>query len=75
MEFDHFVEEKQEQKATVWLKLFLSQSPEILSMRLAAKHRSGKTFSACPWKSGAFNICYRVRYEDGLHVIVRFAAL
>ena len=75
MEFDHIAESKQERKATVWLKLFSSRSPEILSMQLAAKHRPGKPLSACLWKSGAFNICYRVKYEDGLHVIVRFAAL
>ncbi|CRL25793.1 Protein kinase-like domain [Penicillium camemberti] len=42
---------------------------------LAKKHRPGETVSACLWKSGAFNICYRVRYDDGPDVIVRFAAL
>ncbi|PGH16916.1 hypothetical protein AJ80_05060 [Polytolypa hystricis UAMH7299] len=75
MEFDHVAENKQEQKFAVWLKFFLSKSPEILSMELALKHRPGKPLSACRWKNGAFNICYRVKYEDGLHVIVRFAAL
>lgn len=75
MEFDHLAEKKQEQKATAWLKLWSSRSPEILSMQLAKKHRPGETVSACLWKSGAFNICYRVRYDDGPDVIVRFAAL
>ncbi|RAL14168.1 uncharacterized protein BO97DRAFT_433271 [Aspergillus homomorphus CBS 101889] len=75
MEFHHDFEKTQEQKATVWLKLFTSRSPEILSMRLAAKHRPGKIQAACLWRGGAFNICYRVRYEDGQHVIIRFAAL
>lgn len=75
MEFDHYVGKEQEQKATVWLKFFRSKSPEIPSMRFATKHRPSKTLAACPWKSGAFNICYRVKYEDGLHDIVRFAAL
>lgn len=75
MEFDHLAERKQEQKATAWLKLWSSRSPEILSMQLAKKHRPGEIVSACLWKSGAFNICYRVRYNDGPDVIVRFAAL
>ncbi|KAB8213299.1 kinase-like domain-containing protein [Aspergillus novoparasiticus] len=75
MEFDHIVGKKQEQKAAVWLKLWLSRSPEHLSMRLAKKHRPGKTVSACQWESGAFNICYRVRYDGEPDVIVRFAAL
>lgn len=44
-------------------------------MQLAAEHRPGKPVAACRWKNGAFNICYRVRYEYGVHVVVRFAAL
>lgn len=75
MDFDHLAEKEREQKASAWLKLWLTRSPEILSMQLAKKHRPGETVSACLWKSGAFNICYRVRYDDGPDVIVRFAAL
>ncbi|KAK1141327.1 hypothetical protein N8T08_009234 [Aspergillus melleus] len=75
MDFDHIAEKKQEQKAAAWLKLWSSRGPEILSMQLARKHRPGKTVSACLWKSGAFNICYRVRYDDGPDVVVRIAAL
>ncbi|RAL02216.1 phosphotransferase family protein [Aspergillus ibericus CBS 121593] len=75
MEFDQHVVAKQEQKAAVWLRLWSSRSPEILSMQLAQKHRPGKPTSACLWKSGAFNICYRVRYDEGSDVIVRIAAL
>lgn len=44
-------------------------------MHLARKHRPGKTQAACRWKNGAFNICYRVKYDDGVNIIVRFAAL
>ncbi|GKZ19973.1 hypothetical protein AbraIFM66951_011384 [Aspergillus brasiliensis] len=75
MVFDHVAEQKQEQKAAAWLNLWLSRSPEIVSIQLAKKHRPGKAISACLWKAGAFNICYRVRYDDGPDVIVRFAAL
>lgn len=75
MDFDHLAEKKHEQKASAWLNLWLTRSPEILSMQLAKKHRPGETISACLWKSGAFNICYRVRYDDRPDVIVRFAAL
>ncbi|KAM5435813.1 hypothetical protein MferCBS31731_006070 [Microsporum ferrugineum] len=75
MEFDRIVSQKQEQKFAAWLKLFLSKTPEILSMQIAYQHRPGNPRSACRWKSGAFNICYRVRYEDGFHLVVRFSAL
>ncbi|OOF92654.1 hypothetical protein ASPCADRAFT_517496 [Aspergillus carbonarius ITEM 5010] len=67
--------DRSEQKETVWLRLWSSRSPEILSMELAHKHRPGKPVSACLWNSGAFNICYRVRYDEGPDAIVRFAAL
>ena len=77
MDFDHLVEKKQNQKAAAWLNLWLSRTPgpESLSMQLAEKHRPGVVVSACLWKSGAFNICYCVRYKGGPDVIVRFAAL
>lgn len=75
MKFDHVVEKQQERKFTAWLKLLLNKSPEILSMQHAAKHRPGELKSACLWRNGAFNICYLVRYKDGLYAIVRFAAL
>ncbi|OJZ88519.1 hypothetical protein ASPFODRAFT_31498 [Aspergillus luchuensis CBS 106.47] len=80
MDFDPIAERKQEQKATAWLRLWTSRQPELLSMQLAHKHRpaSGKPISACLWKSGAFNICYRVRYNNNNEepdIIIRFAAL
>ncbi|PYH64227.1 phosphotransferase family protein [Aspergillus vadensis CBS 113365] len=80
MEFDHIAERKQEQKATTWLRLWSNRQPELLSMHLAHKHRpaSGKPISACLWKSGAFNICYQVRYNNSNEepdIIIRFAAL
>ncbi|CAP95655.1 Pc21g07580 [Penicillium rubens Wisconsin 54-1255] len=73
MDFDH-AEKKYEQKAAAW-NLWWRRSPETLSMLLAKKHRPGEAISACLWKSGAFNICHQVRYENGPDVIVRFAAL
>ena len=80
MDFDPIAERKQEEKATAWLRLWSSRQPELLSMQLAHKHRpaSGKPVSACLWKSGAFNICYRVRYNNSNEepdIIIRFAAL
>ncbi|BCR97085.1 aminoglycoside phosphotransferase family protein [Aspergillus luchuensis] len=81
MDFDPIAERKQEQKATAWLRLWTSRQPELLSMQLAHKHRpaSGKPVSACLWKSGAFNICYRVRYNNNNNeepdIIIRFATL
>lgn len=47
MDFDHLAEKKHEQKVTAWLDLWLTRSPEILSMQLAKKHRRSETVSAC----------------------------
>ncbi|KAJ5266549.1 hypothetical protein N7478_009357 [Penicillium angulare] len=75
MDFDHLAEKKQEQKAAVWLNRWSGPRPEISSMQIAERHRPGKPVSACLWKVGAFDICYRVRYDTGPHVIVPFASL
>lgn len=75
MYFDHLAEERQDRNFEVWLHALLQREPEQLAMRLAKKHYEGKTVAACVWKNGAFNVCYRVKYEDNTNVIVRFAAL
>lgn len=75
MQFDHVAEERQENNFNLWVKTLVRKSPEYLAMQLAAAHRAGKPTAACLWRNGSFNICYRVRYEDGFNAIVRFAAL
>ncbi|KIW39700.1 uncharacterized protein PV06_08289 [Exophiala oligosperma] len=75
MLFDHVAEERQEKNFTIWVQSLLGKSPEHLAMHLAATHRAGRPIAACRWKNGSFNICYRVKYDDGFHAVVRFAAL
>ncbi len=75
MLFDHVAEEQQEKNFSLWVQTLLRKSPEYLAMQLAGTHRAGKPTAACLWRNGSFNICYRVKYEDGFNAIVRFAAL
>ncbi|KAL9106155.1 MAG: hypothetical protein Q9227_008803 [Pyrenula ochraceoflavens] len=75
MPFDHLAEERQERNFTLWVQMLLRTSPERLAMQLAEKHRAGKVSAARQWRNGALNVCYRVKYEDGFHAVVRFAAL
>lgn len=75
MEVDHLAEQRQKGYFAIWVQNLLRKSPEQLAMQLAAHHRVGSTASACQWRNGAFNVCYRVRYKDGFEAIVRFAAL
>ncbi|KFY07881.1 hypothetical protein V492_06736 [Pseudogymnoascus sp. VKM F-4246] len=43
MHFDHLAEERQDRNFQVWLLALLQREPEQLAMRLAKKHREGKT--------------------------------
>ncbi|KAL1850623.1 hypothetical protein Plec18170_006908 [Paecilomyces lecythidis] len=75
MDFDHLSEQQSDRIFQVWLQNLIRNSPEELAGKLAAKHRQGTPVSASRPFNGAFNVCYRVTYEDGYRVIVRFAAL
>jgi len=75
MRFDNLAEERQEKYFTIWVQNLLKKSPEHLAIQLAAKHRAGNPAAARQWLNGAFNVCYRVKYEDGFEAIVRFASL
>lgn len=44
-------------------------------MQLAEHHAQRIAKSACPWKDGSLNVCYRVKFDEGPDAIVRFAAL
>jgi aminoglycoside phosphotransferase (APT) family kinase protein len=75
MDFDHLAEERETKVYTVWLQTLLRNSPEQLAATLAAKHRGTTPTTASYCSNGAFNVCYRVRFEDGSYALVRFAAL
>lgn len=75
MDFDHLAEERETKIYTVWLQMLLKNSPEQLAATVAAKHQSAAPTTASFYSSGAFNVCYRVRFDDGSCALVRFAAL
>lgn len=75
MDFDHLAEERSNLIFQVWLHSLLKNSPEELAGDLASRHRPGTPVLAAPVANGAFNVCYRVTYDDGYRVLVRFTAL
>ncbi|ESZ89981.1 phosphotransferase enzyme family protein [Sclerotinia borealis F-4128] len=75
MYFDPIAQERQDRNFQIWIGQLLKGDPEQLACQLAKKHRPGHKLGAALWKNGAYNVCYRVRYEDGFHAIVRFSAL
>lgn len=75
MQFDSLAEKQQDGYFAIWVQTLLRKQPEYLAMKLAETHYPRKSSAACRWKNGAFNVCFRVKYEDGFEAIVRFAAL
>lgn len=75
MQFDLLAMKEQEIIFRVWLRSLLQDEPEQIACRLAGEHRPGNGLTAVRWRTGGYNVTYRVTYDDGFQAIVRFAAL
>ncbi|KAJ5115570.1 Aminoglycoside phosphotransferase [Penicillium atrosanguineum] len=76
MDFDDLAFERSARIFQVWLQNLLENSPETLARTLASEHYPDSTpVTASRLPNGAFNICYRVLFEDGCGVVVRFVGL
>lgn len=75
MDFDHLAEQRSGLIFRVWMQNLLQNAPEELSGKLAAEHHPGQLVTASRFGNGAFNFCYRVTYQDGTRVLVRYTAL
>lgn len=75
MDFDHLAEAQAEQFFRLWIRNLLANAPEELAGKLAVKHYPGTPTTASRFSNGAFNVCYRVTYQDGSRFLVRFTAL
>ncbi|KAJ5576732.1 kinase-like protein [Penicillium sp. DV-2018c] len=75
MDFDNLAKAQSDRIFQVWIQNLLRNSPEDLAGKLASRHCPGTPVTASRLRNGAFNVCYRVNYEDGHRVVVRFTAL
>lgn len=75
MDFDHLAQERSGRIFQVWIQNLLRNSPEELTGKLASRHCSGTPRTASRFSNGAFNVCYRLTFDNGDRVLVRFAAL
>lgn len=75
MDFDNLVKAQSDRIFQVWIQNLLRNSPEDLAGKLASRHCPGTPVTASRLSNGAFNVCYRVTYENGHRVLVRFTAL
>lgn len=75
MDFDSLAKQQSDRIFQVWIQNLLRNSPENLAGKLASRHCPGTPVTALRLPNGAFNICYRVAFENGHRVLVRFTAL
>lgn len=75
MDFDNLAKQQSDLIFQVWIQNLLGNSPEELAGKLASRHCPGTPVTALQLANGAFNICYRVTFENGHRVLVRFTAL
>ncbi|RLL94272.1 hypothetical protein CFD26_104219 [Aspergillus turcosus] len=75
MDFDPLAKQQSDRIFQVWIQNLVKHSPEELAGKLASRHCPGTPATASRFSNGAFNICYRVTFQDGLRVLVRFTAL
>ncbi|KAF7715890.1 Phosphotransferase enzyme family protein [Penicillium ucsense] len=75
MDFDNLAKAQSDRILQVWIQNLLRDSPEDLAGKLASRHCPGTPVTASRLQNGAFNVCYRVTYENGHRVLVRFTGL
>ncbi|KAJ5087228.1 phosphotransferase enzyme family protein [Penicillium angulare] len=74
MDSDDLAYQRSNVNFAVWLQRLLRNSPEALAVQLAARHCPGRPVTASRLANGAFNVCFRVNFENGDQAIVRFTA-
>lgn len=75
MDFDNLAKQQSDRFFQVWIQNLLRNSPEDLAGKLASRHFPGTPVTASLLPNGAFNVCYRVTFDNGHRVLVRFSAL
>ncbi|KAL4803408.1 kinase-like domain-containing protein [Aspergillus unguis] len=76
MDFDSLAQQQSDCIFQVWIQNLLGNNPEELAGKLATRHCPGsKAITAKRLPNGAFNVCYRVTFEDSRRVVVRFVGM
>ncbi|KAJ5591701.1 phosphotransferase enzyme family protein [Penicillium hispanicum] len=75
MDVDNLAAQQSDRIFQAWIQNLLRNSPEELAGKLASRHCPGTPITASRLSNGAFNVCYRVTFENGHRVVVRFTAL
>jgi len=75
MDFDNLAKAQSDRIFQAWIQNLLRNPLEDLAGKLASRHCPGMPVTASRLSNSAFNICYRVTYENGHRVLVRVTAL
>lgn len=70
--FDDVAWEKSEDMQDAWVHELFREETLMAIGRFILKHRRGVPVELCDPKAGAFNVSFRMRYEDGGSAIIRF---
>ncbi|MCJ1250950.1 hypothetical protein MMC30_008179 [Trapelia coarctata] len=72
MPYDDVAWAKSEEIFDEWKKRLLTPKSYLAVGRLIAKHRGGTPTELCAPVRGAFNVCLRMKFEDGGSAMIRF---
>ncbi|KAM3461579.1 hypothetical protein NHJ6243_004814 [Beauveria neobassiana] len=75
MDADHLAKDRADVLFAAWLKALVRNNPEKYAATLAVRHCKFTAVSAKLLANGAFNVCYRITFENGERVVVRFTAI
>lgn len=75
MDFDPLAKQQSDRIFLVWIRNLLGNAPEKLVGKLASRHCPGTPATASRRPNGAFDIFYRVTFDNDHHVLVRLTAL
>lgn len=75
MELGHLAKDKADNLFAACLQTLLKNQPEHYAATLAVKHCLKRAVGAKLLANGAFNVCFRITFEDGQHVVVRFTSI
>lgn len=72
MPYDDFSWEESEDVESAWLRAILNEPTMRAIGEFMIRYREGNPTEMCDPKTGAFNIIFRMKYEDGGSIVIRF---
>lgn len=72
MRFDDLAWERSEHVSDTWVADIFKEETLMATGKFILKHRLGQPIELCDPKAGAFNVSFRMTFEDGSSAIIRY---